>query len=281
MADATSSRTSASSRRPRVLAIDPSPAVTEWLTMVLSAGGYDVRTALIAGRGEALFADWHPDVVLTDLALPDRDGIEVLRRLKAIDPSVDVIVMGEPGSTQRAVEAGRAGALDLLEKPLVQEQVLDLIRRAVGGSETRRDARETTRSTPASPEGNVMIGRSARMLELFALIGQVAGSDANILILGENGTGKELVANAIHRRSPRAGRPFVKINCAAIPKDLIESELCGYRKGAFTGATSDKVGLLEGADGGSLLLDEVGEMPAHLQTKLLRILRVWIAYGAG
>jgi DNA-binding NtrC family response regulator len=163
--------------------------------------------------------------------------------------------------------------MSFLEKPLAQDEVLSLAGKALGQAGERTVQRQADDDVREVSDGGLVVGRSPDMLALFEMIAHVAGSDANILILGEHGTGKEVVANAIHVRSPRARHPFIKINCAAIPRDLIESELCGYRKGAFTGATADKVGLLELADGGSLLLDEIGEMPAYLQTKLLRILQ--------
>src|SRR5919107_1743704 len=206
-------------RKKRVLAIDDEPAMTEWLKILLEHAGYEVKTALIGTRGEELFKTWHPDSVITDMMLPDVDGIELVRKFKQLDPESEVIVITGQGNIPRSVEAVKAGAFDFLEKP------------------------------------------------------SVAASEANILIQGENGTGKELIANAIHYNSKRAKCPFIKINCAAIPKDLIESELFGYKKGAFTGAQTDKEGLFEMAEGGSLLLDEIVEMPPYLQTKLLRVLQ--------
>ena len=260
-------------RRPRVLAVNRDAAVTEWLTMVLSSGGYDVRTALIAARAEAICVEWHPDVVVTGTMLPDSDGIALLKKVKTLDPRVEVVVIGDPGSSQQAVEAGRAGAFYFLEQPIHQDGLLDLMRKAADRVHERADHARLRARARATGESTIAVGRSVKMQEVFELVESVAASDANILIVGENGTGKEVVANALHERSLRAGGPFLKINCAAIPKDLIESELFGYKKGAFTGAVADKIGLLELADGGSLLLDEIGEMPAYLQTKLLRILQ--------
>src|SRR6187397_1273747 len=230
-------------RRRRVLAVDDEPAMTEWLKMVIEAEGYEVRTALIGTRGEEIFKQWRPDVVVTDLMLPDLDGVQLLRRLKEIDPSPEVIVISGQGTIARAVEAGQAGAFFFLEKPVSQDGLMNIL------------------------------GQSKKMKELFELVESVAASDANILIQGENGTGKELIANAIHYNSNRVKGPFIQINCAAIPKDRIESELFGYKKGAFTGAMTDKIGLFEMAESGSLLLDEIGEMPQYLQTKLLRVLQ--------
>src|SRR5919112_500461 len=192
-------------KKNRVLAIDDEPSMIEWLKILLEHEGYEVRTAMIGTRGEEIFKTWKPDVVVTDMMLPDADGLELLRKFKQIHSDTEVIVITGHGSVPKAVEAMKAGAHSLIQ--------------------------------------------------------------------GENGTGKELISNALHYNSKRAKGPFIKINCAAIPKDLIESELFGYKKGAFTGASNDKEGLFEMAEGGSLLLDEIGEMPPYLQTKLLRVLQ--------
>src|SRR5580700_872981 len=247
-------------RKKRVLAIDDEPAMTEWLKILLEHAGYDVRTALIGARGEELFRTWRPDAVVTDMILPDVDGIELVRKFKQIDPEAEVIVITGQGNIPRSVEAVKAGAFDFLEKPVDAERLLDKHEQLKAKLQDRYKFQN-------------VIGKSKKMQELFELIESVAASEANILIQGENGTGKELIANAIHYNSKRLKGPFIKINCAAIPKDLIESELFGYKKGAFTGATLDKEGLFEMAEGGSLLLDEIGEMPPYLQTKLLRVLQ--------
>ncbi|HXH25662.1 MAG TPA: sigma-54 dependent transcriptional regulator [Vicinamibacterales bacterium] len=260
-------------RRRRVLAVDDEPAMTEWLKMVIEAEGYEVRTALIGTRGEEIFKQWRPDVVIADLMLPDVDGIQLLRRLKEIDPGPEIIVISGQGTIARAVEAGQAGAFFFLEKPVSQDGLLDILRRAVERAHEKAEHQQLKEQIRYQYSFANIVGQSKKMKDLFELIESVAASDANILIQGENGTGKELIANAIHYNSHRAKGPFIKINCAAIPKDLIESELFGYKKGAFTGAQSDKVGLLEMAEGGSLLLDEIGEMPPYLQTKLLRVLQ--------
>src|SRR6187401_655265 len=264
---------STTKRRRRVIAIDDEPAMTEWLKMVIEAEGYEVRTALIGTRGEEIFKQWRPDVVITDLMLPDLDGIALLRRLKEIDPWPEIIVISGQGTVARAVEAGQAGAFYFLEKPVSQEGLIDMIRKAVDRTQERAEHQQLKEQIRGQYSFAIIVGQSKKMKDLFELIESVAASDANILIQGENGTGKELIANAIHHNSNRVRGPFIKINCAAIPTELIESELFGYRKGAFTGATSDKVGLFEMAEGGSLLLDEIGEMPPYLQTKLLRVLQ--------
>src|ERR687889_475730 len=260
-------------RRRRVLAIDDEPAMTEWLKMVIEAEGYEVRTALIGTRGEEIFKQWRPDVVVTDLMLPDVDGIQLLRRLKEVDPWPEIIVISGQGTVARAVEAGQAGAFFFLEKPIGQDGLMDMLHKAIDRTTERVEHQQLREQIRGQYSFANIVGQSKKMKDLFELIESVAASDANILIQGENGTGKELIANAIHYNSTRVKGPFIKINCAAIPKDLIERELFGYKKGAFTGATTDKVGLFEMAESGSLLLDEIGEMPPYLQTKLLRVLQ--------
>ena len=260
-------------RKKRVLAIDDEPAMTEWLKILLEHAGYDVRTALIGTRGDELFKSWHPDAVITDMMLPDIDGIELVRKFKQNDPEAEVIVITGQGNIPRSVEAVKAGAFDFLEKPIDAERLLDKLEKALK-QKSLIDENEQLKQRLQDRYGlGNVVGKSKKMQDLFELIESVAASEANILIQGENGTGKELIANAIHYKSKRSKGPFIKINCAAIPKDLIESELFGYKKGAFTGASMDKEGLFEMAEGGSLLLDEIGEMPPYLQTKLLRVLQ--------
>jgi DNA-binding NtrC family response regulator len=205
--------------------------------------------------------------------LPDVDGLELLRRFKQTYGDTEVIVVTGHGSVPKAVEAMKGGAHSFVEKPIEPDTLLAMLERAI----ERRDLVGENLLLKQKLEGQFrfgnIIGKSKKMHEVLELVESVAGSDANILIQGENGTGKELIANALHYNCRRAKGPFIKINCAAIPKDLIESELFGYKKGAFTGATMDKEGLFEMAEGGSLLLDEIGEMPPYLQTKLLRVLQ--------
>ena len=256
-----------------MLAIDDEPAMIEWLKILLEHEGYEVRTAMIGTRGEEIFKTWKPDVVVTDMMLPDADGLELLRKFKQIHADTEVIVITGHGSVPKAVEAMKAGAHSFVEKPIEPDTLLAMLERAI----ERRDLVGENLLLKQKLEGQFrfgnIIGKSKKMHEVLELVESVAGSDANILIQGENGTGKELISNALHYNSKRAKGPFIKINCAAIPKDLIESELFGYKKGAFTGAQTDKEGLFEMAEGGSLLLDEIGEMPPYLQTKLLRVLQ--------
>jgi DNA-binding NtrC family response regulator len=260
-------------RKRRVLAIDDEPAMTEWLKILLEHAGYEVKTALIGARGEEFFKSWHPDVVVTDMLLPDVDGIDLVRKFKQLDPEAEVILISGQGNIPRSVEAVKAGAFDFLEKPVDAERLLDKLEKAIKQKSLVDENEQLKARLQDRYKFQNVIGKGKKMQELFELVENVAASEANILIQGENGTGKELIANAIHYNSKRSKGPFIKINCAAIPKDLIESELFGYKKGAFTGATMDKEGLFEMAEGGSLLLDEIGEMPPYLQTKLLRVLQ--------
>jgi DNA-binding NtrC family response regulator len=265
-------------RKHRVLVIDDEPMIVDWLRMVVEQAtvepGFEVRTSTLGARGEELFQTWRPDVVLLDLLLPDTDGIALLRRLKGIDPGPEVIVISGQGTIGRALEAGQAGAFFFVEKSdLDPSGLLGILTRAAALQQERVQHQRLRAQMRSQVSFSSIIGKSKKMRELYELVDAVAASDANILIQGENGTGKELIANAIHQRSGRAKGPFIKINCATLPKDLIESELFGYKRGSFTGATNDKVGLLELAEGGSLMLDEIGEMPPFLQTKLLRVLQ--------
>ncbi len=263
----------ASDRRIRILAIDDEPPVLEWLSLLLTREGFDVRTATSARQGDAEFRATKPDVVITDLRLPDLDGLELVRRFRQLNDAIEVLVLTGHGSVPSAVAAMKWGAFSYLEKPIAPDALLAILDKALERRKLRSENEQLKRQLEGPFRLANIIGRSRRMHDLLELVENVATSDANILIQGENGTGKELIANALHANSKRSKAPFIKINCAAIPKDLIESELFGYRKGAFTGASQDKDGLLELAEGGSLLLDEIGEMPPYLQTKLLRVLQ--------
>lgn len=260
-------------KKNKVLAVDDEPSMIEWLKILLEHEGYEVRTAMIGTRGEEIFRTWRPDAVVTDMLLPDIDGLELLRKLKSINPEPEVIVITGHGSVAKAVDAMKAGAYSFVEKPLEPDAVLAILEKAIERKDLRFENEQLRKAVMGKGSFGNIIGKSKKMHDLLELVENVAASDANILIQGENGTGKELISNALHYNSKRSKGPFIKINCAAIPKDLIESELFGYKKGAFTGAMSDKEGLFEMSEGGSLLLDEIGEMPNYLQTKLLRVLQ--------
>src|SRR5882724_1127185 len=265
----------------RVLIIDDDLSMLELAEFHLQAQGYETARAETGEEGLKLVEGSRFDVILTDLQLPDLGGIEVVKRLKQISPETEIIMISGHGSVSKAVEATKAGAFYFVEKPVEFEELMVLIEKAV---ERRQQAEEIKqlrgRLTNRASYYNI-IGSSKAMQDIYEMIDSVAESDANILIIGESGTGKELIANAIHYKSLRAKKPFVKINCSALPKELIESELFGHTKGAFTGAAMDKMGLISRADGGSLLLDEIGEMPVELQPKLLRVLQERVFYRLG
>jgi DNA-binding NtrC family response regulator len=260
-------------RRPRRILTIHAGIDPQWRDLLVDSDRYELRGASSGEAGEELFRQWRPDAVVTEVVLPDTDGIDLLRRLKQVDPEPEVIVVGGAGTIARAVEAGRAGAFFFLERPVAHQDLMGLLDRAMSRGDERAEHQHLRERVREQFSFASVIGRSTAITQLFDLVQAVAGSDANILIQGENGTGKELIANAIHFNSNRASGPFIKINCASIPRDLIESELFGYKKGAFTGATADRIGLLEMAERGSLLLDEIGDMPGYLQTKLLRVLQ--------
>src|SRR2546429_2191351 len=201
------------------------------------------------------------------------DGLTLLRHMKDSRPTTEVIVVTGYGSVQTAVEATKAGAFYFVEKPFDFEQMLPLVEKALERREVMAETGNTRRQMSTRAEYFNIIGASRQMQQIYETIESVAKSDANVLIVGESGTGKELIANAIHYNSLRSKKPFIKVNCAALPKELIESELFGHTKGAFTGAHADKEGLVQHAAGGSLLLDEIAEMPVELQPKLLRVLQ--------
>ncbi len=265
----------------RILVIDDDPEMLALAKYRLSEQDYDV-TVVDTGEGALAAAYQQPfEVALTDLQLPDLDGLEVVRRLREIEPATEIIMITGYGSVHGAVDAIKAGAFYFVEKPVKFDELFALIDKAL---ERRQQAAEIEqlRSKLTKPEHyHDIIGGSRAMLNLYEIIDRVAESDANIMIVGESGTGKELIANAIHYKSLRKKKPFVKINCSALPKELIESELFGHTKGAFTGAAGEKTGLIGQANGGSLLLDEIGEMPLELQPKLLRVLQERVYYRLG
>ncbi|MGB7925660.1 MAG: sigma-54 dependent transcriptional regulator [Pyrinomonadaceae bacterium] len=257
----------------KILVVDDEQSVTSALEIILGEQGYDIKTARTVAGAQALHRASAFDLVFTDLRLPDASGIELLASIKTETPDTEVILMTAHGSLDVTIEAIKKGAYYYIEKPFTPDQVLMLAERALQLKEMRQENRSLKRTLCADGDTFGITGRSPLMLKVYETIRATARSDAPVLIEGESGTGKELVARAYHQESERADRPFIEINCAAIPENLIESELFGYRKGAFTGADRDKRGLIEAASGGTLHLDEIAEMPAHLQTKLLRVLQ--------
>jgi DNA-binding NtrC family response regulator len=265
----------------RVLIIDDDQSMLELAEFHLQAQGYETARSQTGEEGLKLIEASHFDVVLTDLQLPDLDGIEVVKRLKELSPDSEIIMVTGYGSVTKAVEATKAGAFYFVEKPVAFEELMVLIEKAVERGQQAEEIKQLRGRLTSRTSYYDIIGNSKAMQDIYEIIDGVAESDANILILGESGTGKELIANAIHFKSLRAKKPFVKINCSALPKELIESELFGHTKGAFTGATIDKTGLISRAEGGSLLLDEIAEMPVELQPKLLRVLQERAYYRLG
>jgi DNA-binding NtrC family response regulator len=257
----------------RVLVVDDEPDATEALTLLLVPRGYEVRTAATAQEARALVQSWKPGAVLLDLILPDVTDLDLLHELRAMAPDTQVVMVTGYGSIPKVVEAMNAGAFGFIEKPIDAMLLLAVLEKVRGQVDLAAENRRLRLELDDHSSLSDMVTRSERMRQLFSLIRTVAPSDASVLIVGEHGTGKELIANAIHTNSRRKNGPFIKINCAAIPSELMESELFGHKRGSFTGALADRSGVLELADGGSLLLDEIGEMPAALQAKLLRVLQ--------
>ena len=262
----------------RVLVIDDEPAVRDALRQVIEYEGFAVRLASSGGEGLSLFDEFRPHVVLLDVKMAGLDGLEVLSRLKQVDPGAVVVMISGHGTIATAVQATHRGAFDFLEKPLDSDRLLVTLRNAlatvalVGENERLKEVIDTKYP---------MVGSSAALRAVRELIARVGPTDARVLITGDNGTGKELVARAIHEMSPRRERAFVEVNCAAIPTELIESELFGHLKGSFTGAVSDRPGKFELADGGTLFLDEVGDLPGNAQAKLLRVLQESVVERVG
>src|SRR5262245_31901300 len=253
---------------PSVLIVDDEPNIRRMVGALLSAEGYEVRDAPNGQAGLARATEVEPDVVLLDLMMPgELDGLATLARVREAVPDVPVVMMSGRAGLSDAVQATKLGAFNFLEKPLSPEGVLLALASAMELRQARREAKTLRADLGLSGE---MIGDSPLMQQVRALIARVAPTDARVLITGESGTGKELVAAAIHAASGRRDRPFIRVNCAAIPRDLVESEMFGHERGAFTGAAERRIGRFELAHTGTLFLDEVGDLGAEAQAKLLR-----------
>ncbi len=257
--------------KPRILVVEDEDKLRRVLELQLQSAGFEVEKAGTAEDGLRL-AD-RADLILTDLKLPGMDGLELLSQLRRQNMSTPVIVMTAFGTVEAAVEAMKAGAVDFLLKPFSLDHLMAVVNKALELRSLRDENRQLREELGRRYEFANIIGRSAPMQEIFSTILRVAPTRTTVLLCGESGVGKDLIARAIHHHSPRRDRPFVKINCTAIPENLMESELFGYEKGAFTGAASTKPGKFEQADTGTAFLDEIGDVPPSIQVKLLRVLQ--------
>jgi len=258
-----------------VLIVDDEEDILNILKFILTKEGYQVDTALDGKQALQLFKKGSYDIVLTDLRMPEMDGIELLERIKEIRPETEVLIMTAYASIESAVLAMKKGAADYIVKPFLNEDVKMRIARVAEHIKLKRDVEVLKQQISQKLETTYFLGTSPQVQKLLSLIEQIAPTKSNVLILGESGTGKSLIAELIHKNSPRRDGPFISINCAAIPETLLEAELFGYKKGAFTGAVSDKKGLIELANGGTLFLDEIGDLPLGLQAKLLKFLETY------
>jgi two-component system nitrogen regulation response regulator NtrX len=254
----------------RILVIDDEAAIRDSLRMTLEYEGYECILAATGQEGLTLAERESPDLVLLDVKMPGMDGLEVLERLRATNETLPVIVVSGHGTISTAVDATKKGAFDFIEKPFASDRVLVSLRNALDQRMLRDENRSLKRAVEVRHQ---MIGDSPALKQVMAAVGRAAPTNATVLIQGESGVGKELVARAIHRNSLRSRERFVQVNCAAIPEELIESELFGHEKGSFTGATEKQMGKFEQADRGTIFLDEVGDMSAKTQAKVLRVLQ--------
>lgn len=261
--------------------VDDEPNIIEIIEIVLRDQGMEVLRATSAQDGLAILGHSEVDIVISDIRMPDMSGVELLKEAKKIAPEAVFILITAYASTETAIDALQHGAYDFLTKPFKMEELVNIVRNALEKKSLKREV-ASLRHEIGTQQGQQLfqalhrshlVGKSHKMLEVYRTIGTVAASESTVLVVGESGTGKELVARAIHEASPRRDRPFVSINCGAFPETLLESELFGYMKGAFTGANGNKRGLLEAANGGSIFLDEIGEMTPAMQVKLLRVLQ--------
>jgi DNA-binding NtrC family response regulator len=260
------------SRGPKVLVADDELHERQGLVELLGIWGYEADTAADGREAVEKIEAFNPAIVVSDLRMPGMDGMELLRHVHQTHPAMSFIILTGQGTIEQAVEATKLGAFNFLEKPVDPKRLRVELRNCIERQESGRQLEAAQRRLRDAGILGQLVGRSKKIQEIMSLIEQVAPSRASVLITGESGTGKELAARTIHELSPRKSKPFVAVNCAAIPESLMESEIFGHEKGAFTGAVERRVGCFELADGGTLLLDEIGEMPVATQAKLLRVL---------
>ena len=259
--------------KPGILVVEDEELMRSILRQLLEDEGYNVLTADSAENALEIFSGNDVAATLTDIKMAGMDGLELLDRIKAVDADALVIIMTAYSSVDSAIAALRKGVYDYVTKPFVNEDLLQTVRNAIRTKELFRENRALRRELDKHYSFAEIIGTSEALQKIFRVVEKVADTSASVLIEGESGTGKELIARAIHYKSRRAAKPFLAVNCGALPESILESELFGHTKGAFTGATADKKGLFRSSDGGTLLLDEIGEMPQTLQVKLLRALQ--------
>lgn len=258
---------------PKLLLIDDEPAIQHAFRKAFHPPEYETVAVRTAAEGLERLASDRPDVVVLDVHLPDADNLDAFEQIKQIDARLPVILITGHGTTDLAIEAMKRGAFDYLLKPLRYDQLRDVIDRAVASSRLMTVPAVVAGQEAVTDQADALVGRCEAMQEVYKAIGRVAATDATVLILGDSGTGKELVARAVYQHSGRAHQPFLAINCGAIPENLIESELFGHEKGAFTGADRRRIGKFEQCSGGTVFLDEVSDLPLHAQVKLLRFLQ--------
>jgi len=263
---------------PRILIVDDEPGIRDALRQVLEYEGMEVRVAASGGEGITVYEEARPHLVFLDVKMAGLDGLETLTRLRQLDPAAVVVMISGHGTIATAVEATQRGAFDFLEKPLDTDRTLVTIRNALNHQQLSTENRRLRREID---DRYAMVGESPGLEGVMDLVAKVGPTNARVLITGENGTGKELVARALHRASPRVDQPLIEVNCAAIPAELIESELFGHMKGSFTGAFADRAGKFEQADQGTLFLDEIGDMSLSAQAKVLRVLQEGIVTRIG
>ena len=257
----------------RILVVDDEASQRELVSGYLRKQGYQVFAAGGGKQALELFHHEPIELILTDQRMPDVTGLDLLRAARSINPETHVIVMTAYGNIETAVEAMKDGATDFLTKPLNLEELRQKIQRIVEQRRLYAENRVLREELKSRHRIEGIIGESGQMIEVISLVQRVAASEATVLIRGESGTGKEIIAKAIHYASPRAARPLIRVNCAALPENLLESELFGHEKGSFTGAIGTRKGRFESADGGTLFLDEIGDLPQHLQANRLRVLQ--------
>jgi two-component system, NtrC family, response regulator AtoC len=258
---------------PTLLVVDDEPAIQHAFQRAFGGGEITLRSAATAAEALALLDRDRPDVIVLDVYLPDASGLDTFHRVRAIDARIPVILVTGHGTTDLAIEAIKEGAFEYLLKPLELAELRGLIDRALRSSRLMRVPASMPEVEPNPPSGDLLIGRCPAMQEVYKAIGRVARQDVTVLVSGETGTGKELVARAIYQHGHRAAKPFLAVNCAAIPEPLLESELFGHEKGAFTGADRKRIGKFEQCNGGTIFLDEVGEMTPLTQAKVLRLIQ--------